>query len=60
MTVVWVHLRELMPKGIAKADLPAKPCERCGRPFAWRKKWAKVWNEVKFCSERCKKANHRP
>ncbi|MGV3696849.1 DUF2256 domain-containing protein [Flavobacterium sp.] len=27
----------------------------CGLPFAWRKKWEKVWNEVKYCSERCKK-----
>ena len=21
----------------------------------WRKKWAKVWEEVKFCSERCRR-----
>jgi hypothetical protein len=26
------------------------------RPFAWRKKWAKVWDEVKYCSERCRAA----
>ena len=24
-----------------KADLPQKTCAACGRPFAWRKKWAK-------------------
>nr|MCU0791220.1 DUF2256 domain-containing protein [Nitratireductor sp.] len=30
-----------------KADLPMKTCAQCGRPFAWRKKWEKVWNEVK-------------
>jgi hypothetical protein len=29
--------------------LPQKHCLCCGRPFAWRKKWAKVWDEVKFC-----------
>ena len=29
-----------------KADLPSKTCATCGRPFAWRKKWAKVWDEV--------------
>ncbi|WP_456306112.1 DUF2256 domain-containing protein [Komagataeibacter oboediens] len=24
-----------------KADLPSKPYAACGRPFAWRKKWAR-------------------
>ncbi|MBA4275004.1 MAG: DUF2256 domain-containing protein [Alphaproteobacteria bacterium] len=44
-----------MAKAIKKAHLPVKTCVRCGRPFSWRKKWEKVWNEVKFCSDRCKK-----
>ncbi len=22
--------------------------------FTWRKKWEKVWNEVKYCSDRCR------
>ncbi|MBK8193802.1 MAG: DUF2256 domain-containing protein [Lewinellaceae bacterium] len=26
----------------------------CGKPFAWRKKWEKVWDEVRYCSERCR------
>jgi hypothetical protein len=43
-----------MPKMRLKADLPSKICEACGRPFAWRKKWAKDWDKVKTCSERCK------
>ncbi|MFA8442394.1 DUF2256 domain-containing protein [Yoonia sp.] len=43
-----------MPKMRRKADLPEKTCATCGRPFAWRKKWAKVWDEVRYCSERCK------
>ncbi|MEM9706457.1 MAG: DUF2256 domain-containing protein [Pseudomonadota bacterium] len=38
-----------------KGDLPSKPCVVCGRPFTWRKKWADVWDEVKYCSERCKR-----
>ena len=29
----------------------------CLRPFNWRKKWAKDWQEVKYCSKRC--AGHR-
>ncbi|MFZ6863734.1 DUF2256 domain-containing protein [Undibacterium sp. Ji67W] len=40
-----------------KADLPTKLCPSCLRPFAWRKKWEKVWNEVKYCSERCRSAS---
>ncbi len=37
-----------------KADLPTKTCVACGRPFAWRKKWARDWDQVRTCSERCK------
>ncbi|THD73341.1 DUF2256 domain-containing protein [Thalassobius vesicularis] len=39
-----------------KADLPTKICVTCGRPFAWRRKWAKVWDEVRYCSDRCRQA----
>ena len=35
-----------------KSDLPQKTCVACGLPFAWRKKWEKVWDEVKYCSDR--------
>ena len=42
----------------AKPNLPTKVCVTCNRPFAWRKKWAKNWDEVKYCSRRC--ANERP
>jgi hypothetical protein len=37
-----------------KPDLPRKPCAACGRPFAWRRKWARVWDEVRFCSDACR------
>ena len=38
-----------------KQHLPTKICPVCGRSFTWRKKWAKVWEEVKYCSERCRR-----
>ena len=38
-----------------KPNLPEKLCVVCGRPFQWRKKWAKVWDEVKYCSDKCRK-----
>ncbi|HRK19990.1 MAG TPA: DUF2256 domain-containing protein [Hyphomicrobiaceae bacterium] len=46
-------------KRTAKSDLPTKTCVTCGRPFAWRKKWEKVWDEVKYCSERCRRGRAR-
>jgi len=39
---------------LKKSDLPQKICVVCGRPYSWRKKWAKNWDEVKYCSERCR------
>lgn len=38
-----------------KPYLPAKLCAVCKRPFVWRKKWAKQWDQVKYCSERCRR-----
>ncbi|MEO1021022.1 MAG: DUF2256 domain-containing protein [Bacteroidota bacterium] len=43
-----------MPKMVKKGNLPSKVCAVCNRPFNWRKKWAKNWEEVKYCSERCR------
>lgn len=37
-----------------KSNLPVKPCQQCGKPMAWRKAWAKNWDEVKYCSDRCR------
>ncbi|MGR6874727.1 DUF2256 domain-containing protein [Pseudomonas sp. HK3] len=36
-----------------KANLPSKICVVCERPFNWRKKWARDWQQVKYCSKRC-------
>lgn len=45
-----------MPRGVDKTDLPQKTCATCGRPFTWRKKWERVWEEVRYCSDRCRSA----
>lgn len=37
-----------------KPNLPTKICVACQRPFAWRKKWERDWDNVKFCSDRCR------
>ena len=38
-----------------KRYLPTKPCATCGRPMTWRKRWAKNWDEVKYCSDACRR-----
>ena len=43
-----------MPNGVRKQDLPTKVCPACERPFAWRKKWARDWESVRYCSEACR------
>ncbi|MFN3392156.1 MAG: DUF2256 domain-containing protein [Meiothermus ruber] len=38
-----------------KSHLPTQLCPVCGLPFQWRKKWARNWDAVKYCSQRCKR-----
>jgi len=38
-----------------KMALPSKPCVACGRAMSWRKRWARNWAEVKYCSEACRR-----
>ena len=37
-----------------KSSLPSKPCLACGREMTWRKRWAKTWDDVKYCSDACR------
>jgi hypothetical protein len=37
-----------------KQDLLQKICVSCARPFSWRRKWEKVWDEVRYCSDACR------
>ena len=41
-----------------RQDLPSKICLSCGLPFQWRKKWARDWEQVRYCSDRCR--HHKP
>jgi hypothetical protein len=38
-----------------KESLPEKLCKTCGKPFTWRKKWERDWEQVLYCSERCRR-----
>jgi hypothetical protein len=37
-----------------KRQPTSKMCLVCNRPFDWRKKWEKVWDEVKYCRKNAK------
>jgi hypothetical protein len=43
-------------KTMAKGDLPDKVCPACNRAFSWRKKWARDWEHVLYCSDKCRGA----
>lgn len=35
--------------------MESKTCVVCGRTIEWRKKWERSWNEVKYCSDGCRR-----
>ena len=39
---------------------PPKHCAACGRTMAWRAKWAANWDEVRYCSDACRRRKVRP
>ncbi|TFH75271.1 DUF2256 domain-containing protein [Gammaproteobacteria bacterium LSUCC0112] len=41
-----------------KQILPSKLCKTCGREMTWRKSWAKNWDQVLYCSDKCR--NNKP
>lgn len=42
------------------ATPPPKTCASCGREITWRKKWAKNWDAVRYCSDACRRRGIRP
>jgi len=44
-----------MGQHISRHPKLEKICATCGRKMTWRKSWAKNWEEVKYCSDACKK-----
>jgi len=54
-----LDLTKLQTLRMKKSDLPTKICPVCDRPFSWRKKWKNCWEEVRYCSERCKRNKNK-
>lgn len=32
-----------------------KVCQSCGRVMTWRKSWARTWDDVRYCSDACRR-----
>ncbi|HEY0237869.1 MAG TPA: DUF2256 domain-containing protein [Friedmanniella sp.] len=32
-----------------------KTCASCGRRIQWRQKWARSWDDVRYCSDACRR-----
>lgn len=39
----------------AKTKLESKLCAVCGRTIEWRKKWERDWEQIRYCSDGCKR-----
>jgi hypothetical protein len=53
-------MKDKKGKTIAKGNLPDKLCMACKRPFAWRKKWERDWDNVIYCSDACRRMAKNP
>lgn len=43
---------------MANTGVPPEPktCVACGRRIEWRSKWARDWDNVRYCSAACRRA----
>jgi hypothetical protein len=37
------------------ANAEVKICVACGREMTWRKAWARNWDQVRYCSDACRR-----
>ncbi len=51
---VSICKKEKYSNKMVKVNIPEKVCIVCNRPFSYRKKWRNCWDEVKYCSKRCR------
>jgi hypothetical protein len=51
---------KLKKRVVGAGEFAAKTCAACGRTMEWRKSWAKNWEQVKYCSDRCRGQKVKP
>lgn len=49
-----------MAKGTSTSAIPSKACRSCGRTITWRKAWARTWDDVRYCSDACRRRRIAP
>jgi hypothetical protein len=52
--------RKPLPATLTAGPGDEKICGRCGRKFAWRPRWARNWQSIKYCSDQCRQRPLRP
>jgi hypothetical protein len=45
---------------VASTSPPSKTCAACGRTIEWRAKRARSWDDVRWCSDACRRRKVRP
>jgi len=60
MQIVLIEISGLGSRASMSEEIFEKICEKCGRIIEYRKKWAKDWNDVRYCSEQCKRKKLNP
>ena len=48
-------VRNAEKKGSSAPQHASKSCAVCGREITWRKKWERDWEQVRYCSDACRK-----
>ncbi len=49
-----------MVSSVSEVTPAPKTCASCGRTMTWRAAWAANWDEVRYCSDRCRTRRVRP
>jgi hypothetical protein len=44
-----------IPLSVSRSTNHEKTCASCGRSITWRKKWESCWNEIRYCSDACRR-----
>lgn len=46
--------------GAAPTSAAVRTCAGCGRTITWRRSWARDWEQVRWCSQRCRRRRVAP
>jgi hypothetical protein len=47
--------RRTMSSFVYRSLIPEKTCVSCGRGITWRKKWETCWDDIRYCSDACRR-----